>query len=64
MLDVEYPLVPTGLHVTGKARSALERVDMLLAMCEAGHSRSIERAAVVALVPCSNPWCGLGGPCW
>ncbi len=55
MLELEYTLIPHGLHVTGKAPSAAERVDMLLAMCEAGHGRSIERAAVQALVEGHTP---------
>ena len=50
MLELEYTLIPHGLHVTGRAPSAAERVDMLLAMAEASHGRTLERAAVQALV--------------
>jgi len=50
MLELEYTLIPHGLHVTGRAPSAVERVDMLLAMADASHGRTLERAAVQALV--------------
>ena len=50
MLELEYTLIPHGLHVTGRAPSALERVDMLLAMADATHGKALERAAVQALV--------------
>jgi len=50
VLELEYTLIPHGLHVTGRAPSAAERVDMLLAMADATHGRTLERAAVQALV--------------
>ena len=50
MLELEYTLIPHGLHVTGRAPCAEERVDMLLAMAEAGHGNKLERATVQALV--------------
>ncbi len=50
MLELEYTLIPHGLHVAGRAPSALERVDMLLAMADASHGRQIERAGVEAIV--------------
>ena len=50
MLELEYTLIPHGLHVTGRAPSAPERVDMLLAMADATHGQTLERAAVQALV--------------
>ena len=50
MLELEYTLIPHGLHVAGRAPSAAERVDMLLAMAEASHGRQLERASVEALV--------------
>jgi len=37
MLELEYTLIPHGLHVTGRAPSAAERVDMLMAMAESLH---------------------------
>ncbi len=50
MLELEYTLIPHGLHVAGRAPSAAERVDMLLAMAEASHGRQLERHTVEALV--------------
>ena len=50
MLELEYTLIPHGLHVAGRAPSAAERVDMLLAIAEAAHGRSLPREAVQALV--------------
>ena len=50
MLELEYTLIPHGLHVTGRAPSANERVDMLLSMADAAHNRKLERVSVEALV--------------
>ncbi len=50
MLELEYTLIPYGLHVTGRAPCAQQRVDMLLAMADAGHGQQLPRAAVEALV--------------
>ena len=50
MLELEYTLIPHGLHVTGRAPSATERVDMLLAMADASHGQQLPRAAIEALV--------------
>ena len=50
LLALEYTLIPNGLHVAGRAPSATERVDMLLAMAEASHGRTLARPAVQALV--------------
>jgi magnesium chelatase subunit H len=50
MLELEYTLIPHGLHVTGRAPSAAERVDMLLAMTEATHGRQLDRSVVQQLV--------------
>ena len=50
MLELEYTLIPHGLHVTGRAPSAAERVDMLLAMADASNGVQLPRAAVQALV--------------
>jgi magnesium chelatase subunit H len=50
MLELEYTLIPHGLHVAGRAPSALERVDMLLAMADASHGKQLPRAAVESLV--------------
>ncbi len=50
VLEMEYTLIPHGLHVTGRAPSPVERVDMLLAMAEASHGSRPERAAIETLV--------------
>ena len=50
MLELEYTLIPHGLHVAGRAPSAEERVDMLLAMADASHGQQLPRASVEALV--------------
>lgn len=50
MLELEYTLIPHGLHVAGRAPSAIERVDMLLAMADASHGQQLPRPSVEALV--------------
>ncbi len=50
MLELEYTLIPQGLHVVGRAPDAVERVDMLMAMAEATHGRIPAKAAVQAIV--------------
>jgi magnesium chelatase subunit H len=55
VLELEYTLIPHGLHVVGKAPSARERVDLLLSVAEASHGHRPERAAVDALVAGQAP---------
>lgn len=50
VLELEYTLIPHGLHVVGRAPGASERVDMLLAVAEASHGAHPARADVEALV--------------
>jgi len=50
VLELEYTLIPHGLHVVGEAPTAEERTDLLLAMAEAAHGVRPERAAIEALV--------------
>ncbi len=50
VLEVEYSLIPYGLHVVGRAPSAMERVDLLLSCAEASHGARPERALIEALV--------------
>ena len=50
LLQLEYTLIPHGLHVTGRPPCAAERVDMLLAMAEVSHGRTVERPAIEAIV--------------
>ncbi|GAC1620590.1 MAG: magnesium chelatase subunit H [Nevskia sp.] len=50
ILELEYTLIPHGLHVVGQVPSNAERVDMLLSVAEASHGLRPERAMVEALV--------------
>ncbi|MES2989972.1 MAG: magnesium chelatase subunit H [Pseudomonadota bacterium] len=50
VLELEYTLIPHGLHVVGQAPSASERVDLLLSLAEASHGVRPERALIEALV--------------
>jgi magnesium chelatase subunit H len=50
VLELEYTLIPHGLHVVGQAPSPAERVDLLLSFAEASHGARPDRAAVTALV--------------
>jgi magnesium chelatase subunit H len=49
MLELEYTLIPHGLHVVGKPASAAERVDFLMAMAEGSHAAHPPREAVQAI---------------
>ena len=55
ILELEYALIPYGLHVVGQAPSPAERVDMLLSVAEASHGRRPERATLEALVAGRTP---------
>jgi magnesium chelatase subunit H len=55
VLELEYTLIPHGLHVVGKAPSPAERVELLLSVAEASHGQRPERAAVEALVAGKPP---------
>jgi len=55
VLELEYTLIPHGLHVVGEPLSKAERVDMLLAMADAGHGLKPKRAAIETLVEGSAP---------
>ncbi|MBZ8132221.1 magnesium chelatase subunit H [Afifella sp. IM 167] len=55
ILDLEYTLIPHGLHVVGEPASAEERIDLLLAVAEARYGRQPERAGIEALVAGESP---------
>jgi magnesium chelatase subunit H len=55
VLEVEYSLIPYGLHVVGQAPSPQERVDLLLSCAEASHGVRPERAVIEALVNGAAP---------
>ncbi len=53
LLELEYTLIPHGLHVVGKAPTLDERIDMLAALAEATHGATIDaglRAAIRAML--------------
>jgi magnesium chelatase subunit H len=50
VLELEYTLIPHGLHVVGVPASEEERVDLIIASAEASHGLKLERAAAEALV--------------
>ena len=55
VLELEYTLIPHGLHVVGEASSPEARVDMLMSMAEASHGLVLDRKAVAALVHGESP---------
>jgi magnesium chelatase subunit H len=55
VLELEYTLIPHGLHVVGRAPSPVERVDMLLALADASHGARPDRAIVESLVAGRSP---------
>jgi magnesium chelatase subunit H len=60
ILELEYTLIPHGLHVVGRPPSDSERVDMLMAMAEASYDAKPDRTSVEALVAGSAPAIALG----
>ncbi len=50
VLELEYTLIPHGLHVVGNAPTPVQRVDMLLAVAESSHGMRPDRALIEALV--------------
>ncbi|MCR5868074.1 magnesium chelatase subunit H [Aquincola sp. J276] len=50
MLELEYTLIPQGLHVLGRAPTLAERTDTLLAMAEAARGTPPPRTLIEALV--------------
>jgi magnesium chelatase subunit H len=55
VLELEYTLIPHGLHVVGRAPSAAERVDLLSAMCDRALPATPPREAIAALVAGATP---------
>ncbi|MEJ8848838.1 magnesium chelatase subunit H [Variovorax rhizosphaerae] len=55
VLELEYTLIPCGLHVVGEAPSAAERADLLMSLAEASHGMRPPRAMVEALVAGASP---------
>ncbi len=55
LLELEYTLIPHGLHVIGKSASPEQRVEFLMAMAESSSGGRPSRAAVRALVEGQTP---------
>ncbi|MGE5153193.1 MAG: magnesium chelatase subunit H [Bdellovibrio bacteriovorus] len=55
VLELEYTLIPHGLHVVGTPPRPEARVDLLLAIAESVHGARPERDAVAALVAGESP---------
>jgi magnesium chelatase subunit H len=55
VLELEYTLIPHGLHVVGRPPTALARADLLSSIGEATHGHAPARAAVEALVAGATP---------
>jgi magnesium chelatase subunit H len=55
VLELEYTLIPHGLHVVGNAPSEAERADLLLAVAESSHGLKLPRAAADAIVAGAAP---------
>jgi magnesium chelatase subunit H len=50
VLELEYTLIPHGMHVIGAPPEAEERVEMLMALGEASHGKRPQQAGIEALV--------------
>ncbi len=55
VLELEYTLIPHGLHVVGRAPTVAERTDLLQSLAEATHGRRLARETVAALVAGVTP---------
>jgi len=55
ILEVEYALIPQGLHVVGAPLSDDDRTDLLLAMNEAAPGADLPREAIAAVVAGTPP---------
>jgi magnesium chelatase subunit H len=61
VLELEYTLIPHGLHVVGVAPSTSERADLLLAVAEASHGLHLPRHVADAIVAGAAPKAALSG---
>ena len=50
VLELEYSLIPHGLHVVGEAPSVEQRVEMLQAVADASRGARLDKAALEAIV--------------
>ena len=49
VLELEYTLIPHGLHVVGEPMSLAERADMIVAMASAAHGLTLDHGVALAL---------------
>ncbi|MGJ7613998.1 MULTISPECIES: magnesium chelatase subunit H [unclassified Variovorax] len=61
VLELEYTLIPCGLHVVGEAPNPEERTDLLMSLAEASHGMRPPRAVVEAIVAGRTPEEALAG---
>jgi magnesium chelatase subunit H len=63
VLELEYTLIPHGLHVVGRVPTPAQRVELLVQLASASHGQPIDRATVQALVAGESPHAlAAGGP--
>ena len=55
VLELEYTLIPHGLHIVGAALSDEERADALLSMADAGHGKRPSKLSLLALLAGESP---------
>ncbi len=55
LLELEYALIPHGLHIVGEPMSQEARRDMLLALAETGPSPEIDKEMLAALMAGASP---------
>jgi magnesium chelatase subunit H len=55
VLELEYTLIPHGLHVVGQAPSAGARADLLMALGQASHGQAPQRSDIDALIAGAAP---------
>ena len=55
VLEVEYTLIPNGLHIVGEPMTAAERADMLVATAEASQGVQLSQEAALAIAEGDAP---------
>jgi len=55
VLELEYTLIPHGLHVVGRVPAPEQRVELLMQLAEASYGQRVEREVVQALVAGQSP---------
>ena len=55
VLELEYTLIPHGLHVVGRVPAPAQRVELLMQLAAASHGQPLDRATVQALVAGESP---------